>query len=153
MQSYYKITEALKSESTRFGFKTVVFGDLSKVDLKRQSIFPLIHIVPDIVSITGKMTQYNFSIYGMDLVDFNKIDLNTVPETFEGTDNLQDVLNDILIRLSSVISQFTRGDQYDQLIRVTSTSSLTPFQERFENLLAGWELSITIETMTGDEIC
>jgi len=128
--------------------------DLSDVDIKRQNIMPLLHILPEAVDVDGKVTMYNFALYGMDLVDFNKLDVRKdIPQPSQGTDNTQDVLNDILIRMSKAMSQYKRGDAYSEGIQSVDIDSYTPFLERFENLLAGWELSVSFEIFTGDEIC
>lgn len=153
MNGFYSITTALFNELTSAGFKVVTLGDYFKTDIARQTIFPLAHIVPQTATIPGDVDLITFSIIGMDLVDFNKADLRDAEQPFYGIDNLQDVLNDIHNRLSLVAEQFRRGTAYDFLFHLEGVPSLNPFFERFENLLAGWELEITFKLPSNTPIC
>ena len=89
----------------------------------------------------------------MDLVDFNKDDTRDEVEPFYNTDNMQDVLNDIHNRLSRVIEQYERGSEWDENLRITGDVNFLAFMERYENLLAGWEMDIIIEAPTNGNIC
>ena len=153
MNSFFKITQALKTELTTQGFNVVTLGDTFKVDIARQTIFPYAHIVPGGFVKQGKITEWDFKIIAMDIVDFNKDDLRDEAEPFYSTDNMQDVLNDIANRLSQVIEQFQRGQYWDEYLRVTDDVGGDSFTERFENLLAGWELDVTIQAPNNGSIC
>ena len=151
MTGYYKILETWTAELKAAGFRNVTFGSIEDVDLNRQSIFPLAHIVPDTVNRDGKMTTYTFEILGMDLVDFNKDDYRDMPEPTHQPSNVQDVLNDILIRLSNAAQTFITGNNFDLLMQATGTQDYIPFMERFESLLAGFTFSITIQMPTNTD--
>ncbi len=150
MNTFYKVTTALYDTLKAKGFNVVTLGDQYKIDLARQTIFPYAHIIPDDSNISGKIVNYSFRIMGMDLVDFSK---KSNDSTFYGNDNMQDVLNDIHNRLNLVVEQFFRGDEFDNLIRLDGDYSLVAFVERFENLLAGWELTINIQIPSDATIC
>ena len=150
MNTFYKVTTALYDTLKAKGFNVVTLGDQYKIDLARQTIFPYAHIIPDDSNISGKIVNYSFRIMGMDLVDFSK---KSNDSTFYGNDNMQDVLNDIHNRLNLVVEQFFRGDEFDNLIRLDGDYSLVAFVERFENLLAGWELTINIQIPSEATIC
>ena len=156
MNAFYKITTALNTELKAAGFSVVTIGDYFKADLSRQTIFPYAHIVPQSKSYgtkTETMNSYSFAIIGMDIVDFNKDDLRNEAKPFEGTDNLIDVLNDIDNRLELVVEQFVRGREYDLNIVSYGQPSQDNFMERFENLLAGWELVIELTVPNDTPIC
>lgn len=153
MKGFYQITKALNDELKTAGFNTVTFGDISQVDLKRQTIYPLAHITPDVVSTLGAINTYTFQLMGMDIVDFNKNDVDDETTPFYGIDNKQDILHDILFRLQQAMEQFKRGDQFDALVQLQEPISYEPFVERFENILAGWSLSISIVAPKYAKIC
>ena len=152
MNSFYTITESLNSVLKAKGFRNINLGDQYKTDIMRQTIFPYALIIPETSTPDGQVTDYTFRIIGMDLVDFNKDDLRDEIEPFYTTDNLQDVFNDIHNRFVQVIEQYQRGDENSDLLKLVG-ASLDAFFQRGENLLAGWELTITIQLPTGGSIC
>ena len=152
MNGFYEITTQLYNELIAAGIPVVTLGDYLKVDLSRQNPLPYAHIVPQISLVKENTVEYTFAIIAMDLVDFNKDSLRDEENTFNGTDNLQDVLNDIHNRLNLVVYQFRYGDQWDNLIHGDNDYTLDPFFKRFENLYAGWELNVTFEYPNTD-IC
>lgn len=147
MNGFYKITQSLYDVLIDKGFRVVTLGDDFKVDLERQTIFPYAHIVPMSTLKQGNVTQYTFSISGMDLVDFNK-DEN---DSFFTNDNIQDVLNDVHNRLSQVLEFYERGASGNY--KVEGESTLTAFMHRFKNVLTGWEVDITLTIPTDGTIC
>ena len=153
MNGFYTITQSLFSELTKAGFRVVTLGDYLKIDLKRQTIFPYAHIIPQVSNPVDNVGAMTFTIVGMDLVDFNKNDLRDEDEPFFNTDNLQDILNDIHNRFEVVIEQYKRGIAFSDLLQLNSEPSFDPFMERFENLLAGWEVTIVIKYPNNAPIC
>jgi len=149
MNQFYAITKSLNDTLQDKGFEVVTIGDNFKVDLERQTIFPYAHIIPETSLKQGNVTQFTFSIIGMDLVDFNKIEVTD----FFGNDNVQDVLNDIHNRLSQVLEYYERGEGSELLIKAEGESTLTAFMHRFKNVLTGWELGITLTIPTNGSIC
>lgn len=144
MIGFYQVTEALREELRSAGFKTVTLGDVDSIDVNRQSIYPLAHIVPD--SVTGDKTNvFSFAIIGTELVDLNKEDINDEDLPFYGIDNTQDVLHDIFHKLQSAMEPFRRGDKFTSTQQITSSITYTYFTRRFENVLSGWTATISIE--------
>ena len=142
--TYYEITQVLYDTLTdsRVQFRTITHGSLDDVDLARQTIFPLAHMTPNTASMNAKTISYQMNIAVLDIVDFNKDDLRQEEHPFRGTDNKMDVLNDLIIRLQIAIDIIRR--KLDNTIEIDEVIQFTPFVDRFENLLAGWETSLTI---------
>jgi len=153
MNGFYTVTESLKNTLKAKGFRVITLGDNFKVDIARQTIFPYAHIIPDSATKTGNITTWTFRIIGMDLVIFSKDNIKDLAEPFYTSDNLQDVLNDIQNRLSQVVELYERGSESLALNKLYSDVTFTPFLERYENLVAGWEISITLTLPTGGSIC
>lgn len=156
MNWFYRITEAINTELKAAGFNVTTIGDYFKADIQRQNIMPYAHVVP-INKAYGdednNTNVYSFAIIGMDIVDFNKENINDVQDTFNGTDNLIDVLNDIDNRLSKFVEQLKRGAITDEDISIDVGVTQETFLERYENTLAGWELSIDITAPNDTSIC
>jgi len=153
MNGFYKITESIKEVLTDKGFNVVTIGDNFKADLGRQTIFPYAHIVPDGSVKQGNVTQWNFVIIGMDIVDINEEDLRKQKEPFYTTDNMQDVLNDVHNRLDLFCEYYERGKGWTDLEQMKGDITFTAFMERYENVLSGWEMGVTIVTPTDVSIC
>ena len=143
--TYYEITEVLYDTLTdsRVNFTTISHGSIEDVDLARQTIFPLAHITPSTATLNQRTISYSMNIAALDIVDFNKDDLRDESQPFYGTDNKMDVLNDLIVRLQ-IAADIIRRKLSDSNITIDENISLTPFVDRFENLLAGWETTFTI---------
>ena len=68
-QSYYRIVETLRNallENPNINFVSV--GDISDVDLDKQTMFPLAHIIVGNANFQSTIINYDISILIMDLV-------------------------------------------------------------------------------------
>ena len=92
--------------------------------------------------------SFNLDILVMDIIDEPKNDIRTQPVPFDGQDNTQDVLNSTLVVLNGLSQELIRGQLNTDLYQVADATSITctPFLDRFENKLAGWNMSIQIQT-------
>lgn len=143
--TYYEITELLHTTLTdsRVDFSTITHGSIEDVDLARQTIFPLAHVTPSTATLGDKTITYSMNIAALDIVDYNKDDLRDETNPFYGTDNKMDVLSDLSVRLQIAVD-IIRRKLSDRNITIESNITLTPFVDRFENLLAGWETTWSI---------
>ena len=90
------------------------------------------------------------TVFFMDLVDVS----NSEDESFFlGNDNTQDILNTQLALATRVIQLLRKGDLYRDEFEIVGDASCEPFTERFENRLAGWAVTFTINTKTEMTIC
>lgn len=132
---------------------TVTIGvDATEVDWEKQSIFPLSHIIVNDSTLNGSTIDMSFTVICMDIVDFNKNVAKEEPNPFYGNTDLHDIWNTQLSVCNRLVENLRRGDAFDDLYRITASVNATPFKNRFENLLAGWAIDITI-TVPNTEIC
>jgi hypothetical protein len=117
---------------------------LFDIDLNKQTIFPLSHIIVNQATFEGQIVRMNISLVCMDLVDETKEDPRDQPEPFYGTSNEQDILNTQLAVINDVITELRRGTLYSDLYQLDGAASAVPFSERFENLLAGWTATFDV---------
>jgi hypothetical protein len=150
MRGYYDILEKLRvSLEANPSINTVTEGDLLDVDLAKQTIFPLSHIIVQNATLESTTITFNLNILFMDLVDFNKDDPKTdIP--FRGNDNEQDVLNTMLAAANKLWSDLSRGDLFVDKYQVSGSPSCEPFVERFDNQVAGWDMSVSITIANTD---
>lgn len=135
MQAYYDIIDILNNQLSSDDFvNTVTTGDIFDVDLNKQTIFPLSHIIVNNVTKTGAILSFNITIMCMDVVDISKEETDNI---LRGNDNEHDVLNTQLAVCLRAIEVLQMGANTKRW-RIEGDPSLEPFTERFENYLAGW---------------
>ena len=146
--SYYQILNTIKAELENTQLvNTVTQGDIFRVDLAKQTIFPLSHIMVNNATFEGNVIRYNISILAMDVVDISK---NETTNIFVGNDNEQDVLNTQITMLNRVYDKLVRGEYFTNLGMIDGNPTCEPFIERFENNLAGW--TMTFDFLIGNEM-
>jgi hypothetical protein len=151
MSTFYEITQAIKNQLQEDIFvNTVTTGDIFKVDLNKQTIFPLSHIIVNSVSYQGNVLNYNISILSMDIVDESKQETTDI---FIGNDNEQDVLNTQLAVANRFLEVLNRGSLGEDYELVNGTASIELFTERFENKIAGVTYTFDIAIQNTMTIC
>ena len=63
---------------------------------------------------------------------------------FHGINNKQDILNTMFFVVNGLQSSLRRGELFTDLYQIQDDFTATLFEDRFENLLAGWALDISI---------
>jgi hypothetical protein len=151
MNGYYYVVNAIKDylKNTNF-INTVTIGDIFKVDLNKQTIYPLSHIIVNNAQIAENNTSLNISILFMDIVDESK---QLVSDLWDGNDNEQDVLNTQLALAQRLSAALIRGSLYSSLIQISSAPNAEPFIDRFENKVAGWTLTFDVIIPNDMTIC
>jgi len=151
MNGYYYVVNTLKDYLKSNDFiNTVSIGDIFGVDLNKQTIFPLAHIIVNNAQLAESTTSLNISILFMDIVDESKAEITDV---WEGNDNEQDVLNTQLALASKLTADLVRGYLYSNLIQVIGQPSAEPFMDRFENKIAGWTLTFDVTIPNDMTLC
>ena len=151
MTGFYNITKKIKDALNAEPFvNTVSYGSLDDVDLNKQTIFPLSHVIVNNCNVASNTMTFNISILAMDIVDESK---DEVTDIFVGNDNEQDVLNTQLEVINRVVSILQRGDLYTDLFQVDGAVGCEPFVDRFENKLAGWAATFDVLVKNDMTVC
>ena len=141
MKAFYSVIDTLKAALEAEPFiNSVSFGDLDNIDLKKQGIFPLGHIMVTNATIGERVVRFDLTFFVMDIVDFSKEE----GDSFTGNDNEQDVLNTQLAVATRIVNKMQRGTLYQDLYQVEGEPTAEPFTDRFENALAGWAVSVQV---------
>jgi hypothetical protein len=129
---------------------TVTQGDIFQVDLSKQTIFPLTHIMVNSSTLSDNTMSFNISVIAMDIVDVTK---SAALNVFEDADNELDVLNTQHTVLNRFYQQMVHGNLWDEKYVIEADPTLEPFTERFENLLAGWTMTFDVVVPNEMTIC
>jgi hypothetical protein len=151
IRSYYLLSEALESSLLNNDItKTVTIGDVSDVDLGKQTIFPLAHFIVNNVVSTQQTLVYNITVLVMDIKDTSK---EEETDKFRKNTDEQDILNTQLGVLNKLIQKLRFGDLNTTGYKLTNDPTCEPFVDRFENNLAGWNADLEIELPNDQYIC
>ena len=144
--SFYDITTKIREHLiANKQVNTVTEGDIFDVDLNKQTIFPLSHIMINNVTFNDVGITYSMSILFMDVADVSKDNPRDEDEIFYGVDNKHDILNTQLLVANDLVSNLKRADLMQDKYQLNGTPSCEPFEVRFENLLVGWNLTLSID--------
>ena len=151
MNGFYRVLDTIKDTlQADTNCNTVTYGDITQIDLSKQTIFPLSHIIVNSVTSGENIMTFNLSILSMDIVNVSK---DEVTDLFLGNDNEQDVLNTQLTVLNKVIQKLRIGSLYSDKYQVQGDVSIEPFRDRFENQIAGWTATMDVIIENDVNVC
>ena len=151
IRGFYLLTETIKDQLLAdVNVNTVTTGDIYDIDLAKQSIFPLSHIIINSVSTQEQTLTFNISVLAMDIVDESK---EATTDIFRGNNNEQDILNTQLAVLNKLVMVLRKGTLYSDQYQLDADATLEPFYERFDNRLAGWSATFDVFVKNDIDIC
>ena len=151
IRGFYQLTETIKTELLNdSNVNTVTTGDITDVNLNKQDIFPLGHIIVNSVSVEEQVLRFNISVLACDMVDQSK---DETVDFFTGNNNVQDILNTQLGVLNRLIQRLRMGDLFTDMYQMEGNPNLSPFYDRFENQLAGWTATMDVLIYNDIDIC
>ena len=151
IRGFYQLTETIKNELlNNVDVNTVTTGNLSNVNLQKQNICPLCHIIVNSVTDSEQTLSFSLSILAMDIVSRSKLETT---DLFEGNNNEQDILNTQLAVLNKLIMVLRKGTLHRDKYQLVGDPSCEPFYDRFENELAGWTADIEVVIYNDITIC
>lgn len=151
IRGFYQITNTLKEQLLKDqSINTVTTGDISDVNLRKQDMFPMAHIIINSVVVGEQTLSFNISILAMDIVNESK---DKPVDIFTGNNNLQDILNTQMGVLNKLIQLLRRGSLFTSEYQLESDPTLEPFYDRFENQLAGFTATMDIKIYNDITIC
>ena len=151
MKGFYQVTEIIKEALlSDVNVNTVTTGDITRIDLGKQTMFPLSHLVVNNVGNEDSVLRFSLSILAMDIVDISK---EEVVDIFVGNNNEQDVLNTQLAVLNKLVQVLRGGNLHQDLYQLDGTPNFEPFYDRFENEMAGWVLTFDVIVPNDISIC
>lgn len=151
VRGFYLITDTIKDNLLLDeNVNTVTTGDITKVDLAKQTIYPLSHIIVNNVTQEEQVLRFNISVICMDIVDVSK---DEVTDIFVGNNNEHDILNTQLAVLNKLVELLRSGTLYTNKYQLDGIVNCEPFYDRFENEVAGWVGTMDILIDNDINIC
>jgi len=151
MKGFYQVTQVIKDQLlSDVNVNTVTTGDITRIDLSKQTMFPLSHIIVNNVGNEDNILRFSLSVLSMDVVNISK---EKVVDIFIGNNNEQDILNTQLAVLNKLVQVLRGGTLHQDLYQLDGSPSFEPFYDRFENEMAGWALTFDVIIPNDISIC
>ena len=150
MNGFYRVIDTIKDTlQADVNCNTVTYGDITQIDLSKQTMFPLSHIIVNSATSGENIMTFNISILAMDIVDQSKDE----GDVFRGNDNEQDVLNTQLTVVNKVIQKLRIGSLYSDKYQVQGDVNIELFRDRFDNMVAGCTATMDIIIENDVNVC
>ena len=151
MKGFYQVTETIKNQLLAdVNVNTVTTGDITRIDLSKQTMFPLSHLIVNNVGNEDNILRFSLSVLAMDVVNISK---EEVVDIFLGNNNEQDILNTQLAVLNKLVQVLRGGTLHTDLYQLDGTPNFEPFYDRFEAEVAGWALTFDVIIPNDISIC
>ena len=151
MKAFYQVTQVIKDQLLAdVNVNTVTTGDITRIDLSKQTMFPLSHIIVNNVGNEDNILRFSLSVLAMDVVNISK---EEVVDIFLGNNNEQDILNTQLAVLNKLVQVLRGGTLHQDLYQLDGSPNFEPFYDRFENEMAGWALTFDVIIPNDISIC
>ena len=151
VRGFYQVSETIKNQLLDdININTVTTGDITQINLRKQDIFPLGHIIINSVSIGEQVLRFNITLLTMDIVNMSK---EETVDIFKGSTNEQNILNTQLGVINKVVQVLKRGTLHTNKYQLDGDPVCDPFYDRFENELAGWSANMDIIINNDITIC
>lgn len=150
IRGFYLVTEFIEASLLEDdNVNSVTYGDISRINLNKQDIYPISHI--NVLNAIPQENQivFTISVISMDLVDMSK---SATSDIFTRNDNEQDVLNTQCAVLTKLVSKIRRDRRLDDF-ELIGDPTLEPFTDRFDNEVAGWVLTFDIAIRNDIYLC
>lgn len=142
--NFYDVVDIIKQTLLEDDFvNTVTYGDISKVDTSKTTIYPLSHMVVDNVEVGENLFTFTIFISSMDLIDQVK----------SGEDNQMDIFNTQSSVLSRLVLKLRGYNMRSNGFQLEGTPSLDFFTHRFEDDVAGVDVQLNVKVIQDMSIC
>lgn len=143
VESLYKILNVLQTEFESNPFVNVVTsGTLTEIDLQKQTMFPLAHIVLNSVTHDENSLAFNFTIFNLDKVSIIKDENQN--DIYLGNDNYYYILTNQLYVINRLISRLKQSTIYGEGWELVGAPTSEVINKEMENMLAGYQTTFDV---------
>jgi len=142
MIAYYELVENIYNHLIAdTDINTCVIGNIDNIDTRKQTIFPLAHILIGTATPKGGTIDFNVTVTTMDIIDIRKGDQDF---SWKGQDNKQNILNTMFAVLENLGRSLDKGDLQELGWELLGDPTAEPFEDQYENLLRGWSMTFNV---------
>lgn len=151
VESLYRVIDSLKNELNTNPFcNSVTLGELTELDLAKNTIFPLANIILNNVIHNDNSLTFDITIVNVDIVEISK-ELPT--NMIYNNDNLNYIWSSQLYVINRLIGRLKQGTIYDNSWQLDGSPSSEFINKQFENMLAGFSTTLQITVPNDIDKC
>jgi hypothetical protein len=141
VEALYNIIDSLNEELLSNPFvNKVTVGRLTEIDLAKNTIFPLSHIMLNSIRHNENTLSFNLSIYNLDIVNISK----EAEIGVYGNDNTMYILSNQLYVINRLLSRLKQSTIYKDGWELEGNPDSDVIDKEMENMLTGYQTDITI---------
>lgn len=149
--TFYDMTEKLKSILlSDQNVTTVTYGDIHNVATHKTTLYPLSHFIVNDVTVNDQTFNFNISLSCMDIIDHTK---DKTTDQFNGNDNMMDIFNTQMAVISRAIMLFKRANLRNEGYQLVGEPTMSQFKHRFEDDVAGWDVTFDVQVIQDMNVC
>ena len=142
VEAIYRVIDAIKVELDSNPFcNKVTLGEMTEIDLAKQTIFPLANITMDNVTHSENSLTFQITVVNVDIVDISK----DVPENdIYGNDNLIYIWTNQLYVINRLIARLRESSINDYIWQLDGDIQSDFINKEMENMLAGYSTTFNV---------
>jgi hypothetical protein len=141
VEALYNIIDSLNEELNSNPFvNKVTVGRLTEIDLAKNTIFPLSHIMLNSIRHNENTLSFNLTLYNLDIVNISK----EAEIGVYGNDNTMYILSNQLYVINRLLSRLKQSTIYKDGWELEGTPDSEVIDKEMENMLTGYQTDFTI---------
>ena len=141
VEALYNIIDSLNEELSSNPFvNKVTVGRLTEIDLAKNTIFPLSHIMLNSIRHNENTLSFNLTIFNLDIVNISK----EAEIGVYGNDNTMYILSNQLYVINRLLSRLKQSTIYKDGWELEGTPDSDVIDKEMENMLTGYQTDFTI---------
>lgn len=142
VEAVYRVIETIKTELDSNVFcNKVTLGEMTEIDLAKQTLFPLANITMDTVTHSENSLTFQITIVNVDIVEISK-DLPT--NSIYGNDNLIYIWTNQLYVINRLIARLRESSINDYIWQLEGDIQSEFINKEMENMLAGYSTTFSV---------
>jgi len=142
VEAIYRVIETIKTELDANVFcNKVTLGEMTEIDLAKQTLFPLANITMDTVTHSENSLTFQITIVNVDIVEISK-DLPT--NSIYGNDNLIYIWTNQLYVINRLIARLRESSINEYIWQLEGDIQSEFINKEMENMLAGYSTTFSV---------
>jgi hypothetical protein len=141
VEALYNIIDSLNEELSSNPFvNKVTVGRLTEIDLAKNTIFPLSHIMLNSIRHNENTLSFNLTVINLDIVNISK----EAEIGVYGNDNTMYILSNQLYVINRLLSRLKQSTIYKDGWELEGNPDSDVIDKEMENMLTGYQTDFTI---------
>lgn len=142
VEAIYRVIDTIKTELDSNPFcNKVTLGELTEVDLAKQTMFPLANIVMDNVTHSENSLTFQITVVNVDIVDISK---DVIQDNIYGNDNLIYIWTNQLYVINRLIARLREGNINEYVWQLEGDVQSEFINKEMEGMLAGYSTTFSV---------